>query len=189
MSEGGERNTSEAAQALERECSGLRSRLDGYLQTYGQNPESSLGLALSRVDVALYENLVSLATEGLKCVRRYRSHFPRLSLYADGMFWYHLFEVINAAGRRIWQDKDEVHIPRSIVTALGVVLVEMSWFSTATGGDIENRNMEALGSTFLAFGDAGLEADLRRKARAMRAKRVTQFLDDTMAMVRQLGRG
>jgi hypothetical protein len=103
--------------------------------------------------------------------------------------FYRLFEVINAAGGRIWQDKDAVHIPRSMVTALGVVLVEMSWFSTATGEDIQSRNMEALGSTFLAFGDANLEADLRRKARAMRAKRVTQFLDDTMAMVRELGRG
>ena len=49
--------------------------------------------------------------------------------------------------------------------------------------------MEALGSTFLAFGDADLEAELRRRARAMRAKRVVQFLDDTMAMVRELGGG
>jgi len=180
---GDDKGTVQTARALERECSALRSRLEELLAAYGWQDNDGLSPFLSRVDVDLYANLVSLASEGLKIVRGYRSHFPRVSLYSDGMFWYQLFEVINAAGGRIWKAKDEVNIPRDIVVALGDLLVKISWFSTATGGDIEVRNMEALGSIFLALGDSGWETDLRRRARAMRVKRVMQFLDETMRMV------
>ncbi len=41
-------------------------------------------------------------------------------------------------------------------------------------GDIEQRNVEALGSTLLAFGDDKLEEQLRQKVGGIRVKRVTQ---------------
>ena len=62
---------------------------------------------------------------------------------------------------------------------LALNLVEISWYSTATGGDIEQRNVEALASTLLAFCDDKLEVQLRQKARGMRVKRVTQFMEET----------
>ena len=179
----------EAARALERECSPMRSRLEELIQTYGLKDDGGIGLRLARVDVDLYRNLLSLAGEGLEIVRRYRSHFPRLSLYSDGMLWYRLFEVINAAGGRIWRDKDEVNIPSDTLTALALLLVETSWFSTSTGGDIEIRNLEALASTILAYGGSGLEADLQRRAHAMRVKRVAKFLGEAMRLVAEYRNG
>jgi hypothetical protein len=124
-----------------------------------------------------------LASEGLGILRPYRTHFPPLSLYSDGMFWYELFQVINAAGGRVWQDKDIVVLPDEVVRTMGSLLVEVSWFSTATGGDIQIRNLEALASALLAFGSDELEEHLQRMARRMRVKRVSQFVNEAMKMV------
>lgn len=173
----------ETRSKFEREFSGLRARLKQLEAVYEKKVDGLPGPFLSHVDVELYRDLLALAREGLRIVKGYRAHFPALSLYADGMFWFGLFQFINAAGGRFWRDRDQVRIAEDITRKLALVLVEISWFSTATRGDIEQRNLEALGSTLLAFGDDKLEEQLRRKARAMRAKRVNQFMDETLRVV------
>lgn len=167
---------------FERDCSALRARLRQIEAIYENKIDDLPGPFLSHVDVELYQDLLLLAGEGLKIVKGYRAYFPPLSLYDDGMFWFGLFQFINAAGGRLWDNGDKVKIPEGITRKLALALVEISWFSTATGGDIEKRNVEALASTLLAFGDDKLEEQLRRKARGMRVKRVTQFMDETFRM-------
>jgi len=173
----------ETRSEFERECSGLRARLKQLEATYEKKVDDLPGPFLSHVDVELYRDLLMLAREGLTIVKAYRAYFPALSLYDDGMFWFRLFQFINAAGGRFWRDGDQVKIAEDITRELALVLVEISWFSTATGGDIVQRNLEALESTLLAFGDGKLEEQLRRKARAMRLKRVNQFMDQTLRVV------
>jgi hypothetical protein len=173
----------ETRSEFERKCSGLRARLKQLEAIYEKKVDDLPGPFLSHVDLELYRDLLMLAREGLTIVKAYRAYFPALSLYEDGMFWFGLFQFINAAGGRFWDDGDQVKIPEDITRELALVLVEISWFSTATGGDIVQRNLEALGSTVLAFGDGKLEEQLRRKARAMRLKRVNQFMDQTLRVV------
>src|SRR5262249_26200552 len=139
-------------------------------------------------DGRLFRDLLRLAEAGVTALQDVRDQFPSVSLYDDGMFWYELFEFINAACGRIWEDHDDVTLPVNVKESLALILVEVSWFSTATGGDIEKRNNEALASTLLAFGDEDLEAKVRRKARSMRAQRVIRFMNwtfDTVARVRR----
>ena len=76
---------------LERECSGLKARLTQLEAIYEQKHDDSPGLFLFHADVELYRNLLLLTDEGLTVVKAHRAHFPALSLYDDGMFWFRLF--------------------------------------------------------------------------------------------------
>jgi hypothetical protein len=141
------------------------------------------------VDGRLFQDLLRLARDGLNALQDVRDQFPAISLYDDGMFWYELFEYTNASCGRIWQGHDDVTLPANVKENLALILVEVSWFSTATGGDIEKRNGEALASTLLAFADEDLEVKVRRKARSMRAQRVIRFMTRTCDTVAQYRRG
>jgi len=177
-SDRGERNGD-----LKGKCAALHARLKQLSAVYEQKIDDLPGPFLFRVDLGLYQDLLGLASEGLRIVQGYRVQFPVFSLYSDGMFWYDLFQFINAAGGRVWKNKDEVNIPQGVTATLADILVDVSWFSTATGGDIEQRNLEALASTLLAFGNDELERELRRKARTIRLKRVDQFMKETFRTV------
>ncbi len=161
----------------------MHVRLKQLSAVYEEKIDGRPGPFLSRADVGLYQDLLGLASEGLGVIQRYRAQFPALSLYSDGMFWYDLFQFINAAGGRVWQDKDKLNIPPGITTALALILVDMSWFSTVRPSDIQKRNSEALASMLLAFGNDELARELRRRARTMRLKRVDQFMEETFQTV------
>ena len=181
----GSRGPGEAGRDLSREFSGLHAQLKELLTACEQKVDDLPGPFLQRVDLAaLYRRLLALAIEGLRVVQKHRSYFSRESLYEDGMFWYDLFQLINAAGGRVWQHGDDVtNVPADIAKSLARVLVDISRFSTATGGDILQRNAEALASTLLAFGPHNLEKDLRKRVRALRLKRVMEFMDETLRIV------
>ena len=132
---------------------------------------------LTGTDAALYAKLLLLAQKGLEIVRRNRKHFSQFPLYDDGMFWYHLFLLLNAASCAvIGQPERKKDVPPEIIRELIEILIDISEFSTVHDGDIVKRNHEALCNTLYAFYSPELAELARTRAKAIGSEKAQRFV-------------
>ena len=96
-------------------------------------------------------------------------------MHDDGMFWYDLFLSISVASLQ------GLTVPEWVLRALVEVLVDISHYSLATGGDIFKRNREALGNLLYGFPLPSIQAIAR--ARAKQSPDVTEFVALTLGVV------
>jgi hypothetical protein len=126
-----------------------------------------------------FDELLALASEGLRTVRNYDAYFKKHGLYErDGFFWYDLCLLISVASRQ------GLTVSESVLRPLVEVLVDMSQYSLATGGDMVKRNHEALGNLLWGFSLPSLQAIAR--ARAKQSPQVNEFVAMTLADVAKL---
>jgi hypothetical protein len=137
---------------------------------------------LVRADRKLYDDLLQLTRDGLDRVRQHRASVLRKSLYSDGMFSYDLCLLISAAAMRTHGDKTQDTIAEDVVKALTESLVELSEYS-AGGGDMHQRNFEALRNTLWAFYSGDLLEVARLKSRAVQSRKVARFVKDVISSV------
>jgi hypothetical protein len=133
--------------------------------------------ALDKADSEIYNEIVTLAYDGLKAVRQHADHFATKALYDDGMFWYDLFLAVSAAARRVKEDKSQGAIPANVIEVLGEILVDVSEFSTVHAGDITKRSAEALHSTVCTFYSKALVRHLRARAAGLKSKSAESFVE------------
>ena len=137
-----------------------------------------------------FDELLTLAEEGLRAVRQQDDFFSRHSLYGDRGFWYNLFLLISAAslhGRR------GLAVSASVLHRLVEVLVDVSHYSLAVLGgelgvlgrratdDMIKRNHEALGNLLYGFAWPSLRVLVTQ--RGMQSPQVTEFVAWTLGAV------
>src|SRR5688572_29229381 len=110
---------------VEKDFAGLHSRLKLIERRYNPKDENLHFACFDHGDADLYPQLLSLAADGLKAVKRRHAYFVNHDLYADGMFWYNLFLAISAAAHRVRADKAQRYIPDALVNELMIVLVQI----------------------------------------------------------------
>jgi len=125
-----------------------------------------------------FDELLALASEGLRAVRNEDAYFRQHALYDDGMFWYDLFLLISAASLH---GRTGMAVPESVLRPLVEVLVDISHYSMRHGGDITKRNHEALGNVLYGFSLPSLQVLAR--ARADQSPQVTEFVAWTLDTV------
>jgi hypothetical protein len=126
-----------------------------------------------------FSDMLALAEDGLLKVREHESYFLEARLYADGMFWYHLFLLISAASLQSLQVR-EVSEPTQ--RRLVEVLVDISRYSLVGGpSDIGKRNHEALGNLFCGFPSPTLRTLARD--RAQHSPQMAEFVSFTVRAV------
>jgi hypothetical protein len=130
-----------------------------------------------------FDELLALASEGLRTVRNYDAFFKEHGL-AWGMFWYHLFPLISVASLQ------GLRVSESVLRPLVEVLVDISHYLMATGGDqfhtivaadMVQLNHEALGNLLWGFSLPSLQ--LIAEARAKQSPEVSEFVAWTLAAV------
>jgi hypothetical protein len=136
-------------------------------------------------DADLYPQLVSIAAEALKAVRRHHAYFADHNLYEDGMFWYELFLTISAAAHRVRADKAERYIPESVINKLVVIVIRIARYTTIEELDITKRNYEALGNTLLTFYSEERIRFMRKQAKSSRLA-VKRLVKEAIAHVKEL---
>ena len=83
----------------------LRSRLKLIERRYNPKNENLHFECFAHGDADLYPQLLSLASDGLKTVKRHRVYFANRPFFSDGLFWYDLFLAISAAAHQVRADK------------------------------------------------------------------------------------
>jgi hypothetical protein len=152
---------------IELAFSKLRKRLKRMEQRYNPADENLHFACLSIGDADLYPELVSLASDGLREVKRHHTYFARHALYDDGMFWYDLFLAISAAANRVRVDMAQTYIPETLVEELMTLLVQITRYAAEHSGDIAKRNYEALANTLLTFYSKERVRLLRREVKML----------------------
>lgn len=126
-----------------------------------------------------FEELLALAAEGLRTVRKHDPYFRKYRLYDDGMFWDDLFMLIWFASLH---GQKGMAVPESVLRSLVEVLVDISHYSlVGGGGDIVKGNENALANLLYRFPLPSLQ--LLARARAKQSPEVTEFVDWTLDAV------
>ncbi len=141
---------------------------------------------LPRADAELYRELLVLSREGLEKVKHHGEYFSSHSLYDDGMFWYDLFLLINAAALKIIRDGIQTEIPREIAMELIENLIEITTYSTVHLGDIIKRNHEALGNSLIAFYSKKTLELVYRRMRAISSNRAKELINCSIISAEEL---
>jgi hypothetical protein len=163
----------------------LRSQLRLIQGRYNAKDENLHFACFDHADADLYPQLLSLAVDGLRTVRRHKVYFANHPFFSDGLFWYDLFLAISAAAHRVRADKAQRYIPEALVNKLIIVLVQIARYTTVEDGDITKRNYEALGNTLLAFYTNDRIQVVRQQARTLPAQ-AKRLVNDAIRRVKEL---
>jgi hypothetical protein len=169
---------------IERAFAPLRERLRAFERRVNPKQENLHFGGQLNIAPKDFDELLALASEGLRAVRNHDVYFKKHPLYDDGMFWYELFLLISVASRQ------GVTVSESVLRSLVEVLVDMSHYSLAPYGgrlvpvDIIKRNHEALGNLLWGFSLPSLQ--LFAQARAKQSPEVSEFVAWTLAVVAKL---
>lgn len=167
---------------VERDFRPLCDQIISIEKEYNPNNEDLLPVSLlNNADNALFDKLYILAQEGLSKVKRHHNFFIRGRLYSDCGFWYSLCVVIGSAAMTAKSKK--ISIKKDVIKEIVRILVDISRYATATGGDMWKRNHEALAETLFAFYDDDLIETVIKRSEVVGLVRVKDFVRYTLEAV------
>jgi hypothetical protein len=167
------------------EFAALHSELRKLERAYNPSNENLHFPRLESADAEMFSRLLRFAQAGVEEVRKHRAAFLKRGLYVDGMFWYELCLLISSACSTVQRDKIQSTIPKNMVEGLLLALVDMSEFSVATGGDMAQRNHEALGNMLCCFRESRLFDLVRSRAAATGLTEVAAFVRQAVKKVKE----
>ena len=103
---------------------------------------------LKYADSALFEALLSIGQDAWKIIQNNQS-------WETSYWFYDFFQLVSRGSGRILSDNYQEYISEDVVARLALLLSEISQLTYAPdcGGDITQRNWEALVNLLLAFGN------------------------------------
>ena len=104
------------------------------------------------------------------------------------MFWYDLPLLISSVANKVRALNIQPKISSQMIESLADILIEMSVYSTAHGGDITKRNFEALGDLVLCFHSPSFVTLVRKYAGAYNNPRVKRFIQSILKRVAECRR-
>lgn len=136
---------------VEEDFQELLAKLKTLKKVYNPEDENLHFNALDNADEQLYEELLFLGVKGLSTVNKHREYFLQNPFYDDGMYWYDLCVLIGSASAGGSRCSSQRLIPDYLIHSLLLILVYISEYSCACGGDMLSRKMEALRATIDTF--------------------------------------
>jgi hypothetical protein len=103
---------------------------------------------LKYADAALFEALLSIGQDAWRIIQNNQS-------WKTSYWFYDFFQLVSRGSGRILSDNYQEYISEDVVVRLALLLSEISQLTNAPdcGGDITERNWEALVNILLAFGN------------------------------------
>ncbi len=166
---------------VERDFRPLCDQIKSIEKIYNPNNENLHFSQLLKADDALFDKLYILAQEGLSKVKLHHKFFIRGRLYSDCMFWYSLCVLIGSAA--VTAKSKKISVKKDVIIGIVKILVNISRYATATGGDMWKRNHEALAETLFAFYDDDLVETIIKQSELVGLIRVKDFVRYTLAAV------
>jgi hypothetical protein len=158
----------------------LHDQIKSVEKEYNPKSENLHFSQLVKADNALFYELLKLAQSGLDKVRLHHDFFIWGRLYDDGMFWYELCLLISSSAMTAKIQKSS--ISKRVIKEIVKILVDISQYATATGGDMWKRNHEALGNTLIAFNDDDLIKAAIDQGDLVGLCRVKDFVRDSIKL-------
>jgi hypothetical protein len=106
---------------------------------------------IKRPDRNLFDSLLFLSQIGFDTVNHNRIFFLSHHLYEDGMYWSHLFKLIDSSCWQYGEKGENIPSIQDTIQRLAVIIIDMLEYSTARPGDITDSNKEAIESILSVF--------------------------------------
>jgi hypothetical protein len=137
---------------------------------------------LSKVDAALFHELLKLSRRAIEIVKDDDQRYSNKTAYAHSMhdFWYDHLLLTSLAAQRIINSGGKNEIPDDVILNIFDDLIYICGFSTVVLGDLYSRNREALCNTLLAFHSDGMIQHFKNSYIAAESEQIIRFLDTVL---------